>query len=98
MNLHEAPGRIERDRAATASAVFGEHYEMADGSIAIPVTKPVGVFVVKDGKPVWEPAVDATRIAMLGILVGLASATLAGIAMVRRPPWPELHGDVSKRK
>jgi hypothetical protein len=34
---------------------------------------------------------------MLGILVGLASATLAGIAMVRRPPWPELYGDVSKR-
>jgi hypothetical protein len=98
MNLHEMPGRTERDGTNTTSAVFGEHYEMADGSIAIPVTKPVGVFVVKDGKPVWEPAVDATRIAMLGILVGLASATLAGIAMVRRPPWPELHGDVSKRK
>jgi hypothetical protein len=98
MNLHEAPRRIERDRTDSTSAVFGEHYEMADGSIAIPVAKPVGVFVVKDGKPVWEPAVDATRIAMLGILVGLASATLAGIAMVRRPPWPELHGDVSRRK
>lgn len=92
MNLHEARGRIERDHTHSTPAVFGEHYEMADGSIAIPVTKPVGVFVVKDGKPVWEPAVDATRIAMLGILVGLASATLAGIAMVRRPPWPELRG------
>ena len=97
MNLHEARPPVERDRTDAPPGVFGEHYEMADGSIAIPVTKPVGVFVVKDGKPVWEPAVDATRIAMLGILVGLASATLAGIAMVRRPPWPEMHGDVSKR-
>jgi len=24
---------------------------------------------------------------MMGILVGLVSATLAGVAMVRRPPW-----------
>lgn len=59
--------------------------------------KPVGVFVIKDGKATWEPAVDAERIAMMGILVGLVSATLAGIAMVRRPPWPDLHGDISRR-
>lgn len=59
--------------------------------------KPVGVFVIKDGKATWQPAVDAERIAMMGILVGLVSATLAGIAMVRRPPWPDLHGDISGR-
>lgn len=60
-------------------------------------TKPAGVFVVKDGDAVWRPAVDATRIALAGILVGLVSATLAGVAMVRRPPWPDLYGDVSSR-
>jgi hypothetical protein len=32
----------------------------------------------------------------MGILVGLLSATLAGITMVRRPPWPDLHIDVTK--
>ena len=57
--------------------------------------KPAGVFVVKDGKAAWVPAVDTGRVAMMGILVGLVSATLAGVAMVRRPPWPDLHGDIS---
>ena len=56
--------------------------------------KPLGVFVVKDGKASFVPAVDAGRIAMMGILVGLVSAALAGVAMVRRPPWPDLHGTV----
>ena len=58
--------------------------------------KPLGIFVVKDGKASFVPAADATKIAMMGILVGLVSATLAGVAMVRRPPWPDLHGDVSR--
>lgn len=40
-------------------------------------------------------AVDATRVAMLGISVGLVPVALAGLAMIRRPPWPDLHGEVS---
>ena len=58
--------------------------------------KPLGVFVVKDGRARFVPAVDAGRIAMMGILVGLTSVTLVGLAMVRRPPWPDLHGDISR--
>ena len=58
--------------------------------------KPAGVFVIKDGRATWVPAVDAGRVAMMGILVGLVSAALAGVAMVRRPPWPDLHGDISR--
>lgn len=77
--------------------VFGQQYETPDGATVIPVSKPVGVFVVKDGKPVWSPAADGTRIALMGILVGLIATLLAGIAMVRRPPWPDLHGEVSKQ-
>ena len=77
-------------------SMFGQAHDTPDGATVIPVTKPVGVFVVKDGTPVWSPATDATRIALLGIFVGLAATLLTGIAMVIRPPWPELHGDVSK--
>jgi hypothetical protein len=54
--------------------------------------KPVGVFVVKDGDVTWVPAVDSTRIALLGELIGLVAATFATLAMVRRPPWPDLRG------
>jgi hypothetical protein len=81
--------------------VYGEPHETADGTTVIPVAKvrggALGVFVIKDGKVKWEPVTDATRVATMGILVGLVSAALAGVAMVRRPPWPDLHGDVSKR-
>jgi hypothetical protein len=69
----------------------------SDGRFALSA-KPAGVFVVKDGKASWVPAVDAGRIAMMGILVGLVSAALAGMAMVRRPPWPDLHGDISRSR
>lgn len=54
--------------------------------------KPVGVYVLRGGETKWEPAVDATAIALVGALTGLAAATLATLAMVRRPPWPDLHG------
>lgn len=76
---------------------FGAQYQTPDGATVIVVTKPVGVFVIKDGKPTWLPAVDATRITLMGILVGLVSAALAGIAMVRRPPWPDLRREIARR-
>jgi hypothetical protein len=105
MNLREAREAVDTlALQSDASRVYGEPYETADGATVIPVAKlrgdrakPVGVFVIKDGKATWQPAVDAERIAMMGILVGLVSATFAGIAMVRRPPWPDLHGDISQR-
>lgn len=101
MNLREARqliGSLETD--PDAARVFGEVYKTADGTTVIPVTKPgakpLGIFVVKEGKASFVPAVDAGRNAMMGILVGLVSAGLAGVAMVRRPPWPDLHGDISR--
>jgi hypothetical protein len=105
MNLREAReviGALDTDPAA--ASVFGKVYETADGTTIIPVTKgrepvrPAGVYVVKGGTASWVPAVDAGRVAMMGILVGLVSAMFAGVAMVRRPPWPDLHGDVSRAK
>jgi hypothetical protein len=62
------------------------------------IAKPLGIFVVKEGKASFVPAADATKIALMGILVGLVSAALAGVAMVRRPPWPDLHGDISRSR
>jgi hypothetical protein len=116
MNLREAQDVIDTLAVdPDASRVFGQPYEIADGTIVVPVAtlrgrstpgveeprnrlsaKPLGIFVVKDGKAAFVPAADATKIAMMGILVGLVSATLAGIAMVRRPPWPDLHGGTSR--
>ena len=98
MNLRdvaEMRGIVDHD----ASRVYGKPYETADGTTVITVARAgggaLGVFVVKDGGAKWQPAVDTTRIAVMGIVVGLVSSALAGLAMIRRPPWPDLYGDVS---
>jgi hypothetical protein len=97
MNLREARQVIDSlDTNPDALSVFGQQYQTSDGATVIPVSKPAGVFVIKDGNPIWSPAVDGTRIALMGILVGLVAATLAGVAMVIRPPWPDLHGEITK--
>jgi len=104
MNLreaHDAVGTVVPE--ADPSRVYGEPYETADGATVITVgkvrgtrVKPVGVFVIKDGNVRWSAAVDGERVAMMGIFVGLVSATLAGVAMVRRPPCPDLKGAISR--
>ena len=108
MRLPDALDSITAD-TATTSRVFGDPYVTPDGATVIPVSKvrhrpdgrshsrPLGIFVVKDGKPTWVPAVDNTRIALLGELIGLVAATLATAAMVRRPPWPDVRGEFSRR-
>jgi hypothetical protein len=100
MNLREAREVLDTlETPPDPSRVYGQPYETADGTMVIPVVgKPHGVFAVKDGRATWMPAVDATRIAMMGILVGLVSAALVGVTMVRRPPWPDLKGDISRRR
>jgi hypothetical protein len=60
--------------------------------------RPVGVFIIKDGEATWVPAVDSTRIALVGAVTGLIAATFGTLAMVRRPPWPDLNGTVSITK
>ncbi|MEU0497559.1 hypothetical protein [Mycobacterium sp. NPDC006124] len=82
--------------ASDDTTVFGQQFQTPDGATVIPVSNPVGVFVVKDGVPVWAPADDGTRVALAGILVGLVATIFVGVAMIRRPPWPQLHGTVSK--
>ncbi|MFB4311236.1 hypothetical protein [Actinomadura sp. GTD37] len=86
--------------AERAQRVFGEPYDRPDGATVIPVARvtagrrpratPLGVFVVHEGKASWTPAVDSTRIALLGGLIGLVAAGLATAAVLRRPPWPDI--------
>lgn len=79
------PGRSE-------PRVFGEPYETADGTTVITVTNPPGVFAIREGQVKFEPAVDATRVALLAVGTGLVAATLGTLAVLRRPPWPDLKG------
>ncbi|MEV6138078.1 hypothetical protein AB0L63_18820 [Nocardia sp. NPDC051990] len=81
------------------SLAYGQPYETSDGTTVITVTKtggllnsarPVGAFVVHDGQVSWTPAVDATRIALMGELIGLVTSVIATLAILRRPPWPDL--------
>lgn len=107
MRLPEALEDLPAD--PDAHRVFGDPLQTPDGTTVIPVSKvrrraddritarPLGIFVVHDGRSDWVPAVDTTRIALLGEVIGLVAATLATAAMVRRPPWPDLHADVARR-
>ncbi len=73
-----------------ADRAYGEPYETADGTTVIPVAKPLGVFVVHQGKASWVPAVDGNRIALIGVLTGLLAAVIASLAVLRQPPWPRM--------
>jgi hypothetical protein len=70
--------------------VYGEPYQMDDGTTVIPVAKPVGVFVIHGGKASWVSAVDANRVALIGVLTGLLAAVIATLAVLRQPPWPRI--------
>jgi hypothetical protein len=77
--------------------VYGQPIE-AGGATVIPVAKvraggaatPVGVFVVRGGEVTWTAAVDHDRIALIGVITGLVSAVIATLAVLRRPPWPDI--------
>ncbi|HEX4359190.1 MAG TPA: hypothetical protein VH141_16795 [Pseudonocardia sp.] len=85
---------------AVGSRVFGEPFETPEGTTVIPVFRvsdrfgrtatPVGVFAIHDGEVTWRAAVDETRLALVAELIGLAAAVLGTLAVVRRPPWPDL--------
>ncbi len=51
---------------------------------------PLGVFVVHGGKASWVSAVDANRIALIGVLTGLLAAVIGSLAVLRQPPWPRI--------
>ncbi|MGW4635436.1 hypothetical protein [Nocardia sp. NPDC004415] len=92
-----------RDRLARVGAeppmIFGEPIDRPDGSTVITVARgpgllhgpgPLGVFVVHEGRAEWTAVVDANRIAQLGEWIGLLTGVIAALAVLRRPPWPDL--------
>ena len=73
-----------------AGRAYGEPYQTPDGTTVIVVAKPLGVFVIRDGKACWTPAVDANRIALIGVITGLLAAVIGSLAVLRQPPWPQI--------
>ena len=95
MNIPESLEHLPTN--GTRGRVYGEPYRTADGGTVIPVAKvradtatPMGLFVIYGGTARWVPAVDTNRIALIGIITGLLSATIGTLAILRRPPWPDL--------
>lgn len=73
-----------------AGRVYGVPYQTPDGTTVIPVVKPVGVFVIRNGEASWRPAMDGNRIALIGVITGLLAAVLGSLAVLRQPPWPRI--------
>jgi hypothetical protein len=74
----------------TVRGAYGEPYQTTDGATVIPVAKPLGVFVIRGGEASWVPAIDQSRIALIGVLTGLLAAVIACLAVLRQPPWPRI--------
>lgn len=99
--LRSVPG------AAPRGVVFGEPHVTPDGTTVITVSRTrrrrsgedrvsaIGVYAVRDGQAQWCPAVDADRIALIGVTTGFVAAVLGCIAVVRKPPWPALTGTIT---
>jgi hypothetical protein len=88
VKLSDVLDQLSADGAA--GRVYGDPYETADGATVIPVAKPLGVFVVRGGEATWVPAIDANRIALIGVLTGLLAAVIGSLAVLRQPPWPRM--------
>lgn len=73
-----------------AGRAYGEPYQTPDGTTVIVVAKPLGVFAVRNGQASWTPAVDANRIALIGVVTGLLAAVIGSLAVLRQPPWPRI--------
>jgi hypothetical protein len=79
-----------RSAGGAGGGSYGEPYVTADGATVIPVAKPAGLFVVRAGEASWVPAVDHSRIALIGVLTGLLAAVIGCLAVLRQPPWPRI--------
>jgi hypothetical protein len=102
MNRPDIFDRLPAD--LVGMGVYGQPIEV-DGATVIPVAKvrggsttPIGVFVIRGSGVTWTAAVNQDRIALLGVITGLASAVIATLAVLRRPPWPDivLHDDLRR--
>lgn len=89
----------------TVRRVYGEPFQTPDGATVITVAKvrsglgnrggdlvaaPIGVFVIRGERVRWVAAVDSNRMALIGVFTGLVAALIGSLAVLRRPPWPDL--------
>jgi uncharacterized spore protein YtfJ len=95
MNIPESLAQLPTN--GTRGRVYGEPYRTADGGTVIPVSKvhagtatPMGVFVIHGDTARWVAAVDGNRVALIGVITGLIAAVIGSLAVLRRPPWPDL--------
>lgn len=86
MKYSDVLDQLPIDRGA--GRVYGAPFETPDGVTVLPVEKPLGVFVIGEGRATWVPAVDANRVALIGVLTGLLAAVIGSLAVLRQPPWP----------
>ncbi|MFF1555766.1 hypothetical protein ACFVX3_32610 [Rhodococcus erythropolis] len=79
--------------------VFGEPYEASHGVVIVTVSRhfwggrvqrPVGIYTVRENGTMWTPAVDVNWHSTIGLSAGFVAALLSTIAVLRRPPWPEM--------
>jgi hypothetical protein len=79
--------------------MFSEPFESSDGTVVITVRRPgwrdrpprpMGVFTVTAERATWTPAIDTSRLAMVGVCTGFAAVVISTAAILRRPPWPEM--------
>lgn len=96
----KTPEILDQVTADLAAAQVYRDPIHVDGATVIPVAKiraggtatPVGVFFISGGQISWKAAVDeggsdsASRHHHRK-----ASAVIATLAMLRRPPWPDIH-------
>lgn len=89
----------------SSQLVYGDPIVTEDHTTVVPVSRvragvssPVGVFVVRDGAATWVAAFDENRIAQIGVATGFVAATLACLAVLRRPPWPDTIARIRKHK
>ena len=88
MKASDVLDQLRADRVAHGG--YGEPYQTPDGTTVITVAKPLGVFVIRGGEASWVPAVDKSRVAMIGVITGLLAAVLGSLAVLRQPPWPRI--------
>ncbi|HZM78254.1 MAG TPA: spore germination protein GerW family protein [Candidatus Limnocylindrales bacterium] len=72
--------------AGGAAPTAGERAGEAGGGAGVGVmTKPLGVFVIRDGKVSWQPALDVNRVILGGqVVLALALLTLRAYLKKRR--------------
>lgn len=79
--------------------IFGEPYEAINNTVIVTVARkgwgtryehPIGIYTVRADSTTWTPAVDASQVALIGVCTGFVAAAISTIAVLRRPPWPEM--------